>query len=957
VRIRVFGGFAVEHDGEPLEVSGAMQRGLLFRLALDAGSQVGYRALTEDLWPEDAPENARAALQNLVSRLRGQLPVGVLESGPGGYRLAMTREEVDAVRFQDLVAAAAAAPAPEAAALAEDALGLWTGDPWTPGEGYDWFERDLAADRATALRLRGATPGPVPGAPGEATAPAASPIPAALTSFVGRDEELVAVAGQLEHGRLVTILGPGGAGKTRLALESARAHRHPVVVELAPAGPDELWQAILGGIGRELRSVGEATALIPPLDRAVAALAGTDVLLVLDNCEHLIDTAAAAAHGLLAALPRLRVLATSREPLGVPGEGFVPLGPLDPAAAALLFDDRVRAARGRGLETGEQEAATRIRQRLDGLPLALELAAAKARVLSIDEIADGLDDRFALLSGGLRTVLPRHQTLRALIDWSWSLLDAGERRMLTALAVYPAGIAAADAAEVAAAHGGSRAQLDALVDKSLLQRAGGRYRALETIREYGIERLAEEGGLESVRAVQARVLADAVERRDAQLRTAGIGDAIAWFDAEDDNLAAVLRFCVDTGRDRELVQLTGACFWYWIIRDRNDDAMQWGTAAGPVADGVPGWQGVFVRAMFALTTSFAGIDRGQVPEMDGVAMEAFAREAAAYDHDLVQLLPVLMRAFAEAMEGGDADWMIRLRIPDPDAAEVGAWGRSMLWIARAAMAHNLGDVAVLGASSERAVEAAERTGDRWSAALAQQMRAEWLSLDGRFEEALAMTDASSATMATITSARDLLQQQGLGVSLLQRLGRSAEARERAERMLEVAADGGVRSIVLAGAIAVQLAIELGDLAWARAVTAQIDDRMAEWDDIPAQVVAITDVARGSTAALEGDAPRAEALLRSAAEAAVTSHDYPIMASVAVAIASFGAGAGRLEEARAALELATVLRGAPDPRNPSEARVRAILDAATARPARLEEPEERAADRDAAAAALTQILRR
>jgi predicted ATPase len=777
--------------------------------------------------------------------------------------------------------------------------------------------------------------------------------------FVGRDEELAGVAGQLERGRLVTVLGPGGAGKTRLAMESARGHRHPVVVELAPAGPDELWQAVLGAIGRDMRiAVESGPNLTSPLERATASLAGRDVLLVLDNCEHLIAAAALAAHELLQALPRLRILATSREPLGVPGEAFVPLGPLDPVAAATLFADRVLAARGHALGAGEQDAATRIRERLDGLPLALELAAAKARTMTIAEIADGLDDRFALLSGGLRTVLPRHQTLRALVDWSWSLLDEGERAMLEALAIYPAGVAATDAAGVAAAHGGDRGRLDALVDKSLLQRAGGRYRALETIREYGIERLAEHGGLAAARLAQARWMAVAAEHHDAALRSAAIHDAIAWFDAEDDNLAAALRFSADAGRADELTGITGACLWYWVIRDRNDDAQLWLTAAQPFAAGAS-WQALLVRAVGAMTEAFSHPERGRLPRSDEGELEAIAAAAEETGHDLVLLLPVVIRAFAEV--AASENWMRDLRVPDPEGLRLTPWGRAMLTVMAAAMAQNRGDVARLGTASERAVELIEATGDRWGMALAQQMRAEWLALAGRFEEALAMSDASTQAMATITSSWDLLQQQGLAVNLLIRMGRVDEARARAGAMLAKARESdSARAVVLACSVAAFLAIEVDDVAWARSLLAELEDAIVEWEDVPPQMRAVVDMARGGVAALTGEDVAAEAALRRAAQAAVESNDFPVMASTAVALGAFAARAGRFDEAETALEVATALRGAPDPHNPAEIRVRSALAARSASiRAKAARPGQgrTAFDRDAAASELTQILRR
>jgi hypothetical protein len=577
--------------------------------------------------------------------------------------------------------------------------------------------------------------------------------------------------------------------------------------------------------------------------------------------------------------------------------------------------------------------------------------------MAIAEIADGLDDRFALLSGSLRTVLPRHQTLRALVDWSWSLLDDGERRMLTALAIYPAGVAVADASAVAIAHGGTRAELDVLVDKSLLQRTGGRYRALETIREYGIERLAESGDFVQERIVQARHLAATAATHDAELRSAAIHEAIAWFDAEDDNLAAALRFCAEASPP-DLVRLTGGCLWYWIVRDRNEEAVQWLEAAAPYAgdagaahESADEWQGLFVRAATMMMRTFS---RGRRPEIDREELDRLSRAAERTDHDIVRTIPVLVRAFADTPQSDI--WMRNIRIPDPEGLPLTPWGRAVLTVARAAMAQNGGDLAELGASSGRAVELFGQTGDRWGMALAQQMRAEWLALQGRFEDALEMSDASTAAMTEITSSWDLLQQQGLAVNLLLRLGRIDEARARSERMLVMARESdSARAVALACAIGCFLAIEVDDVEQGRALVAELDENLADWEDVPPQLVAMAGMARGGVASLAGDVETAEHELRAAAEAAVESNDYPIMASAAVGVADLAARTARFDEARLALDLATVLRGAPDPHSPLEVRVRARLaaHAETARP-----PGERAAlDRDAAASELAQILRR
>lgn len=959
MRIDLFGGWSVEHDGASVTIVGDRQRGLLFRLALDPGTVVGYRALAEDLWPGDQPENPKASLQSLVARLRPQLPHGLLESSPGGYRLGVARDDVDAIRFQDAVAAASAAPAEQAAGLASAALALWVGEPWTPGDGYDWFERALRDDRATARALGGSA---------GVLASAESEIPAPLTALIGRVEELGAVADAVRRSRLTTILGPGGSGKTRLAVEVARRTPGALLVELAPATVDELWAALLSSLGREVRSVeSQPASQTTPRDRAVAALTGRDALLVLDNCEHVVEAAAALARDLLIALPRLRVLATSREPLGVEGEAFVPLGPLAEVDAEQLFADRVLAARGVPLSAEEHDASARVRARLDGLPLALELAAARTRTLTLDELDAGLDDRFATLATGPRTAMPRHQTLRALIDWSWELLDEAERRMLAVVAIYPAGIAVADAAATARAHGGAFAQLDALVDKSLLVRGAGRYRALETIREYGIERLNQWGTLDAERRIQLTRLADAAIERDSVIRGAGVLDAIAWFDADDDNVAAALRYGVDHGLADDTVRLAAATAWYWVIRDRNDDAMTWLAAVGPMASGGTSDEALLVHGVAVLSQVFGGVaerapddePRGarspQPPQLDDKALAALhelVAQARGRRHDLLQVIPVLMVAFEKAIHEGS--WPVAIEIPAPEGAGLDDWPLGMITAMRAAMAHNRGALAELGEASELALELFQRNGDLWGLALSMQMRAEWLILDGQLDEALRFNDESTVMMRRITSAWDLQQQQGASIGILVRLGRVEEAIERAHQQLaEAHTTGSSRALVMAEAGTASLYLALNDADSARPHLDALELAIREWREVPLQLLSMADLARGAYARLRGDLEAAGSFIRSAADAAVASGDHPIMAAAALGVGMLALERGEQGDARRALDLAVSLRGAPDPRDPTEAHLRSALGLTASSPA----VAQAGLERDAAVAALTQILRR
>jgi predicted ATPase len=913
-----------------------MQLAVLFRLSVDAGASVSYRAISEDIWGLDAPENTKAALQSIVSRLRSQLPTDSIESTTGGYRLNVARSDVDALEFSDRVAEAEKSS--DASALASEALERWMGEPWIPSDNFDWFAHDLGKDRARAIELGGSV----------GRARPAPNLPAQLTSLIGRELELGTVADQLLSNRLVTIIGTGGAGKTRLALESASGRKSAILVEFAPVGPSEIMGAILTASGREIRM---AEGIVEPTssrDRVIDALRGRDVLLVLDNCEHVIDAAAAVAQDLLSALPLLRILATSREPLGVPGEAFVGLGSLPHpseaqiegmrprellAFAALeLFCQRATAARGEAVDDSEVTAAARICSRLDGLPLAIELAAAKLRTMSVDEVLDGLDDRFTLLTGGYRTALPRHQTLRAMIDWSWSLLSNDERRALLYFAVFPAGLAASEARSFAVELGISDAGVfDSLVDRSLIQRGRGRFRALETVREYGIERLSEEAGLVDALTTQARFLAGRARQMDSALRGPRIVEAIAWFDAEEDNVSSALRFTAGTPLPDLAVSLVVSCAWYWIIRDRNDEARSWFAAVAPFAADVEGNEARVIalvgNVLFAFEASdgaeLQNITDGMTEEMSKLIAELQDLTVKRGDHELVQLVLPFVDVFAEAI--GKGEWMNAIRIPDSAALELDPWPTALMHVARAAMAQNRGSLAELGSESAKALATFIEIGDVWGVALSEQMQAIWLSVNGRLEEALALSDLSTEHMRDITTNWDLAQQQGLAIQMLVRLGRVPEARQRMKAMLDEAEEGGNgRSILQANLTAASLSAQLGEVDEASVRLLVVEAVRDSWPHEPRQITGMVEGLKGSIATQRGELDVAERHLRLAAESAVRSQDQPVIGGIAISVGSYALARGNIELAVKAVDFATAMLGAYDSTHPE---VIAIAEAA------------------------------
>jgi predicted ATPase/DNA-binding CsgD family transcriptional regulator len=388
-------------------------------------------------------------------------------------------------------------------------------------------------------------------------------LPVALTSFIGRERELDGLREALAGTRLLTLTGAGGCGKTRLALRAAG--------ELLQRFEDGVWWVELAPLAEE-RLVGAAVAEslgvrplpgVTELQACGVYLASRRGLLVLDNCEHLLQACAEAVDSLLKAAPELVVLATSRAPLGVGGETDWRVPSLSLPApeangsgdeltgsdAVALFVERARKTRP-GFEATNANVAVvgSICTRLDGLPLAIELAAARVRMLSVEQIAEGLTDRFRLLTGGPRTATPRLQTLRASVDWSYDLLSADEQRLLRRLAVFVGGFTLESVERVCAGAGVSRDQvldlLGSLVDQSLVmaeeRNSAERYRLLETVRQYGLERLAEAGEKETVRDRHRDSFLALAERAGPLLETGRQREGCELLDPEASNLAAAI---------------------------------------------------------------------------------------------------------------------------------------------------------------------------------------------------------------------------------------------------------------------------------------------------------------------------------------------------------------------------------------------------------------------------------
>ena len=1074
MQVGVLGPVRVEVDGVIRTVAGARLRGLLARLAAEAGRPVSASTLATSLWADadSEPVDPGGALQSLVSRLRRALGrADVLVGVPGGYRLDVARDDVDALRFEALVAdgrRALAAGDPGAARdLLVTGLALWRGQaladvadlPFAPDLAGRWERLRLAAveerieaelqlgsgatlveelqeltaehplrERLHAQLMRafeaagrgaealahyaavrsllaeelGTDPAPhlqalhtrllTDPAPPPAAAPAPLPprpqnqpqnqpqnppqneplppatpqatLPLPLTSFVGRDEDVHRIGAVLRDGRLVTLVGPGGAGKTRLAIEvghrwaegpgAARAVENDVrLVPLAPvsAGSDVARAALAALDGRErtlhsgrppAREPDGATAVdgtpVETLERLVDVVGVRHLLLVLDNCEHVIAEAADLADALLRRCPGLRILATSREPLHVLGEALYAVDPLElpeegcspeqalAVPAVRLLADRAGAVLpGFAVDATTVAPAVEICRRLDGLPLAIELAAARLRTLPIALLAARLDDRFRLLTGGNRTALPRQQTLRAVVAWSWDLLGDTERLLLERLSILPGGFDEELAAALAPAGADDVPDLlAALQDRSLLQSATTssnglpRYRMLETLREFGLERLAERGEAAAVRARATAHLLALAETAEPHLRTRDQLIWLALLRTEHDNLLAAIRWAAEAGDAGGAVRLCTALAWYWTLRGSFGESLTWLDLALAVEGPVPAQ----ARAIAIVLHTMSGLTAGRVPTPEKVAEVIAVIEAVPEPRQplLVMAIPAL------AIVSGDLEGGLALS-RSVQGADGDPWTRATLHLMEGVFSENAGEVDRALAVLPQAVAIFREIGDRWGISTALTSLGEILPLVGDLAGGLAALQEAARHSRELGALEDAAQLEMRMLALeLQQDGDGAEMRRRLEEVLAQAWAQYPGTFLAVGA---------------EAALAELDERDGRIDDA-------IDRSRRSLAALQGQIStppqagsmvraqlahqevaagrpaRAAEVLRDDAVRQVFGWDMPVAARVGVAVAAVRLAAGDAPRAALLLGAAAAVRGREDPQDRRVLRLTAVL---------------------------------
>ncbi|SEG73098.1 Predicted ATPase [Nonomuraea solani] len=760
---------------------------------------------------------------------------------------------------------------------------------------------------------------------------------AELTSYVGEDDDIATVAGLAIKHRLVTLTGAGGSGKTRLATETARTMLAELpdgawLIELASvrAGGD-LAQAALAAIGLRDQGVLGGGRGGESMDQLIAAVRERAILLILDNCEHMIEAAAEFADRLLGECRRLRILATSREPLGITGEVLWQVEPLplpakgaDPAeigsspAVRLLRDRADRVRKDIGSDAHTLTVMAGICRALDGMPLAIELAAARLRTMSIDQLARRLDDRFRLLTSGSRTALPRHKTLRAVVDWSWDLLTEAERSVLRRLSVFSGGASLEAAERVCGDEFPDGEQtldvLTALIEKSLLladDEDTPRYRMLDIIREYAAHRLDEAGETESVRRAHLAYFTELAETAEPHLRRTEQLEWLAILDAEHDNISAALRGAIADGWAQEAMRLTGAAGWYWFLSGHRTEGTELSVAAASLRGEVPDE----VRAMAytvvtVFLTSGPGRDHYQAAEWIHEAHRAVQR--SGHRHPMVVFVALLERMVQEPTEF--------LSAFEPLIADDDPWVRAQARYARGRLRLTLGsDETDVDSDAETAFAEFSTLGDRMGMSLALTFLADRLAMRGEFARACEHYEQAAVALTELGSAEEVVGLRARQAQLYWLLGderSSASAVAEAERCAGgIAWPDVVAQLELAKA---QLARWRGEPGKAREHLATVRVVLGGGE--------LGDMVRAQVMDLQGylaeDIEEARAHRSEAFRAAAETTYPPLIASVLIGIADLALRQGHAEQAVRLLAASDEVRGTPDRSLPDASRVAA-----------------------------------
>jgi predicted ATPase len=756
---------------------------------------------------------------------------------------------------------------------------------------------------------------------------------AELTSFVGKDADVAAVRELIAEHRLTTVIGPGGSGKTRLATETARTLLGDLpdgawLVELASIGADgDVAQSTLAALGLRDALLGGAPNA-EPTGRLIAAIREREALLILDNCEHVIESAAAFAHRVLGECQRLRILATSREPLGITGEALwlvEPLalpdedagpGEIESSPAVQLLRDRAGAMRkDLAVDAHSWPAMARVCRALDGIPLAIELAAARLRTMSLDQLARRLDDRFRLLTSGSRTALPRHKTLRAVVDWSWELLTDAERMVLRRLAVFSGG-ASLDAAEQVC--GGDSAErgdvlelLTALTEKSLLLTEGDgapRYRMLDTIKEYARDRLAEAGESDLARHAHLAYFTGLAETAEPHLRRAGQLEWLATLEVEHDNIGSAMRGALAAGEAHAAMRLVAGAGWYWWLGGHRAEGIELIIAATDT----PGEVSDEIRAtVYAIVVLFLTSGRG-----DQYQAAEWIHKAHRYSQRSQRRGPHLafVAPLERMLQAPDAFLPAFEQLLDDEDPWVRALARLHLGKMRIMLGQDGRDA---DAYLEMALAEFRALGERWGISFALTELADRIATRGEFAGACEYYEQAIAVVTEVGAIEDVIRMRSRQAQLYWLLGDEdssaaaiAEAQRCAERVTwpDALAELALSKAELArwGGNAEEAYQQLG------VATTMLADE-AERADIRA-------VTHDLLGYLADDLSEARAHRVAACQAATEAGHAPLIAQVLVGVADLALRRDQYEQAARLLAASAGVRGLPDRSHPDVARI-------------------------------------